>query len=332
MDPCNDDADYKIDCGVYGVCEDEAAPSEHAHCNCNKCYESEVSGVQNGGPPKCVNHNYCESSEGAQRHHCDIAGDTKATCVDKECKYECNCSTGYEEVNGVCEDINACEDNVCNKLFANSGTCVDDAAPSLGYECYCHCGYQDRDGVCHKCNEFKPIMNAEGAKAGTVTLSNDDVFLTVEIEILGKYSLVQSHVNVNHGARRSDIRTQRDGATYQVDGTSAECVGDPAAFGVMNGETLGSPHKKNEHDFKYSIPLADIEMSSDSEGNMPGCGLSLLVYLELMHDSTGEQSVFFAADTGVVSCANGNFFAISTFTLCGVPMCSNDATSVVGGF
>jgi hypothetical protein len=136
-------------------------------------------------------------------------------------------------------------------------------------------------------------------------------------------------VNVNHGDKRTSIRTQRDGAIYEADGSTEGCLGDPANFGVLSGETLGSPHKTNEHDFKYSIPLVDIELKSDVLGQPPGCGLSLVVFLQLQLDSSGVTSAFFAADdAAVVTCDNGEYFGVATFNLCGVPVCSNAVTSV----
>jgi hypothetical protein len=81
---------------------------------------------------------------------------------------------------------------------------------------------------------------------------------------------------------------------YQVSGsnTDGSCVPDPDAYGVKSNEKLGAPHKINEHEYLYSIPLSDLELSAEA-GQMPGCGLTVLVYLELYNRQTEETTVFF---------------------------------------
>lgn len=119
---------------------------------------------------------------------CSSAGDISATCSNDGPSYICNCTNGYAEVAGVCQDINECDTNnggcgsaaaytclntqggppVCGDVDACVGNpcdaagdvgaaCVDSVAPGVGYTCSCSSsGWDGSSGVCVDVNECVP--------------------------------------------------------------------------------------------------------------------------------------------------------------------------------
>jgi hypothetical protein len=345
-----DDCEANPDQCGQGQCIDEDPPSEKAHCKCKDCFVSSVNFEEIGAGP-CQKINYCTYPDGTQRHMCDLVGDTKSTCVDQACDYSCECTEGYEDVDGVCEDINDCVNNKCNRAIANSGSCVDRAAPATGYDCYCHCGYvfNDETSQCESCEMVGPAKSDQDLffGAGVVSVTNDDRHLIIVLNVGNdrEQSVYSTGVNINHGALGSTFTTQRDMKSYRVDGQNLDgsCMPDVTKYGVMSRETAqthSGDHSDcdvisgecvyNEKEQTYNIPLGDI-LPQRIDGKLPSCKLSMSVTFEYVDTDTQERTRVFAllgeGDVAMTKCKDGSYFKVFEYTLCGLPTCSDEETT-----
>jgi hypothetical protein len=328
INPCEDHADY---CGKSNVkqCNDEAAPSENANCDCDDCYVSSVDNIQFGGRPTCVKQTYCQDLlTNDKLHHCDLGGDTSSTCVESDCKYTCKCSEGYEEINGVCEDINDCIHHKCNgqgvvSAQKDRGTCVDVAAPGRGYTCYCHCGfiYNEVEGTCDSCSASPKLKDGALGWTGldedgmpnepsisdfmaffqksssyvssAITISNDEAKLFIEIDV-GHLSagIVSAAVNIRP-AGEPMITTQGVKKNYAWDGS--DCAPEPADFGVAEGRALQVSPKCVTNlmcsEYQFTIPLSDITLSDDS-----GCSINLMVHVQIQDNNGKIRNLWAVSD------------------------------------
>lgn len=122
---------------------------------------------------------------------CTSAGDSAATCSNDGPGYVCNCTSGFADVAGVCQDIdecatnngncgsvaaytcannvgapptcgdrNECVGNPCDDGGDAGAVCNDATAPGVGYTCSCSsAGWVGSSGVCFDINECVPGPN-----------------------------------------------------------------------------------------------------------------------------------------------------------------------------
>ncbi|XP_060592999.1 uncharacterized protein LOC132747595 [Ruditapes philippinarum] len=116
------------------------------------------------GASSCDSVTGCVCKDGWTGQKCDTDKDecqaNPCTGVNKACvntpgSYECRCKPGYEDVNGVCTNINECNDanlNVCSQI------CTDTDG---SFECSCNPGFL-QDG--NSCNDINECDGAHGCE------------------------------------------------------------------------------------------------------------------------------------------------------------------------
>ncbi|XP_076810619.1 uncharacterized protein LOC143453252 isoform X4 [Clavelina lepadiformis] len=114
-----------------------------------------LDGYHNASAVECIDINECDEKPcGANE-----------TCRNVEGNFTCECSSGYERKEGLCQDINECLRDVCgiNEICLNR--------PLGNYSCDCVGGYQRVDGQCTDinecdsslpCGEYEECFNQEG--------------------------------------------------------------------------------------------------------------------------------------------------------------------------
>ncbi|CAK8682434.1 unnamed protein product [Clavelina lepadiformis] len=96
-----------------------------------------LDGYHNASAVECIDINECDEKPCGENE----------TCRNVEGNFTCECSSGYERKEGLCQDINECLRDVCgiNEICLNR--------PLGNYSCVCVQGYQRVDGQCTDINE-----------------------------------------------------------------------------------------------------------------------------------------------------------------------------------
>jgi hypothetical protein len=266
--------------GVHGHCVDDLPKDVYHTCDCDSCYTQSFRKGPND--PECIKIDYCSTAL------CSAEGDGDASCIEQQCSYQCDCSTGYIEKDGICKDYDDCEDDPCHDESDDvEHTCVDLPAPSdsreggeqnWGYTCYCACGFKfsEEKGECESCLTAYELSYNEGAdkKVGTIKVSNDDNNLYITTEALSKYKISTLAININGGDDKAvGITTMKDTVFYP-DGAGRPAVDK---YGVTTDTDL---IRKNlgKSSWTISIPKDDIT------GLKTSCGLIVSVFVDLECD------------------------------------------------
>jgi hypothetical protein len=279
---------------------------------------------------------------------CKADGDEKALCIENQCDYDCDCSTGfdYNETTGTCVDHDSCEDgsgeDKCweeeDDDFANQRnndhTCVDTPAPSLykkapddtvedwGYVCYCACGFvfSMHSGTCESCMVEGMIMvqgDVEIADSNGLASATNDisrVFLKIDMDGTG-FEINQINVNLNNAAGNKLV-TRVNNFAYSLDSPTRPA---PEEFGVVEGIPLKKQFTGGETSWLFSITLSDIDFDAS-------CNLNVMVYLDLTCvdsdvctvDQHYEGWVMGMDTESVVNDGTAEWFSYMAYTPCGL--------------
>eukprot|EP00940_MAST-03C_sp_MAST-3C-sp2_P000508 g508.t1 len=138
-------------CESWSNCEPgsyvKTAPSSSKDRECEACGEGTYTSTVNAA--SCADVNGCEGNL------CTSEGDAHATCNDVAAPgtgYECVCSDGYHDQDGVCSNINSCAGHTCASGDDPDATCVDNPPPQTGYTCSCSASFTEIGSVCKYIN------------------------------------------------------------------------------------------------------------------------------------------------------------------------------------
>nr|XP_032827476.1 cysteine-rich with EGF-like domain protein 2-B isoform X1 [Petromyzon marinus] len=134
----------------HSACKTCSGPQ---HTNCGDCRPGYAKQDEEGG---CVDVDEC-ASEPTPCHGSQFCSNTEGSYVCKVCDPACEgckaagpdschkCLRGYTERDGVCVDVNECEEGLATQCVRENEVCVNTEG---GYRCECGPGFHDRAGAC----------------------------------------------------------------------------------------------------------------------------------------------------------------------------------------